>query len=120
MAVKLTLSSKQILEKVFPGAPRGYDPLKVDEFLDAILKDYIEVENNFLMKKEEIDALNAKVEALKREKQALEIELGKYKERFSNIKASDNVTADNMNLIKKINKYETFIYKMGYNPHTIK
>ena len=120
MAVKLTLSSKEILEKVFPGAPRGYDPYQVDEFLDIILRDYNEIESNFLMKKEEIDALNAKVETLKKEKQQLEIELGKYKERFSNIKASDNVTSDNMDLIKKINKYETFIYKMGYNPHTIK
>lgn len=120
MALKLTLSSKEILEHVFPGAPRGYDPLKVDEFLDTILKDYHSVEANFLMKKEEIDALNAKVEALNKEKQKLEIELGKYKERFSNIKASDNVTSDNMDLIKKINKYEKFIYKLGYNPHTIK
>ena len=120
MAIKLTLTSKEILEKTFPGAPRGYDPYQVDEFLDQILKDYVEIESNFLMKKEEIDALNAKVESLKKEKQQLEIELGKYKERFSNIKASDVVTSDNMDLIKKVNKYETFIYKMGYNPHTIK
>ena len=120
MAVKLTLSSKEILEKVFPGAPRGYDPLKVDEYLDAIIKDYIEIESNYLVTKAEYDALNAKVETLNKEKQKLEIELGKYKERFSNIKASDTVTSDNMDLIKKINKYETFIYKMGYNPHTIK
>ena len=56
------------------------------------------------MKKEEIDALNAKVESLKKENQKLEIELGKYKERFSNIKASDEVTSDNINLIKQINK----------------
>ena len=120
MAIKLTLSSKEILEKVFPGAPRGYDPLQVDEFLDKVLKDYVEIESNFLMKKEEIDALNAKVEALNKEKQKLEIELGKYKERFSNIKASDIVTSDNLDLLKKVNKYETFIYKLGYNPHTIK
>ena len=120
MAIKLTLTSKEILEKVFQGAPRGYDPYQVDEFLDKVLKDYVEIESNFLMKKEEIDALNAKVESLKKEKQQLEIELGKYKERFSNIKASDVVTSDNIDLIKKVNKYETFIYKMGYNPHTIK
>ena len=120
MAVKLILSSKEILEHIFPGAPRGYDPLKVDEFLDIVLKDYVEIEANYLMKKEEIDALNAKVEQLNKEKQKLEIELGKYKERFSNIKASDTVTSDNIDLIKKINKYETFIYKLGYNPHTIK
>ena len=120
MAIKLTLSSKEILEKTFVGAPRGYDPFLVDEYLDQIIKDYLVVENNFLMKKEEIDALNAKLEKLNKEKQDLEIELGKYKERFSNIKTTDVVTPDNIELIKKINKYEKFIYKMGYNPHTIK
>ena len=120
MAIKLTLSSKEILEKVFPGAPRGYDPLKVDEFLDVILKDYNKIESNYLMKKEEIDALNQKVETLQKEKQQLEVELGRYKERFSNIKPTDNVNQDNLDLLKKINKYEKFIYSLGYNPHTIK
>ena len=120
MALKLVMTSQTILEKVFPSAPRGYDAFLVDEFLDGIIKDYITVENNYLTSKEELDSLNKSIEKLKKEKQDLEIELGKYKERFANIKEGDNVTTDNMDLLKKINKYETFIYKMGYNPKTIK
>ena len=120
MAIKLVMTSSKILEKVFPGAPRGYDPFLVDEFLDAILKDYQTIEANVLASKQEIDDLESKIKKLEEEKGKLEIELGKYKERFANIKESDNVTQDNMDLIKKINKYEKFIYKIGYNPHTIK
>ena len=39
MDIKLSLNSKEILEKEFRGVPRGYDPLEVDEFLDKILSD---------------------------------------------------------------------------------
>lgn len=120
MAIKLTLTAKEILDKSFPGVPRGYDPLLVDEFLDKIIKDYVTVENNVLDEASVIAKLTQEVEKLKKEKQDLEIENGKYKERFSNIKATDNVTADNIDLIKKINKYEKFIYQMGYNPKNIK
>lgn len=120
MAIKLVMTSKLILDKTFPGAPRGYDPFLVDEFLDSIIKDYLTIESNVLASKEEIDSLEKKINKLELENHKLEIELGKYKERFANIKESDNVTHDNMDLLKKINKYETFIYKMGYNPQTIK
>ena len=120
MAIKLGLTSKEILDKVFPGVPRGYDPFMVDEYLDKVIKDYLLVENNVLEDKSFVTGLYEQIEKLKKEKQELEIELGKYRERFSNIKASDNVTSDNMNLIKTINKYEKFIYQLGYNPKSIK
>ena len=120
MAIKLVLSSQEILDKVFPGAPRGYDPFIVDEYLDKIIKDYLLVEANVLEKTDYVENLLRENEKLKKEKQELEIELGKYKERFSNIKASDNVTTDNMELLKTINRYEKFIYNLGYNPKTIK
>ena len=120
MAIKLVMSAQEILDKTFPGCPRGYDPFLVDEFLDSIIRDYQSIESNVLSSKEEIEAMENKIKKLEEEKRNLEIELGKYQERFANIKDSDNVTHDNMDLIKKINKYEKFIFKMGYNPHTIK
>ncbi len=120
MAIKLGMTSTQILEKVFPGVPRGYDPFTVDEFLDRVIKDYRLIEANALIDIKEIDNLNNQIEKLKKEKQELEIELGKYKERFSNIKESDNVTTDNIDLIKKINKYEKFLYSKGFKPDEIK
>jgi len=120
MAIKLAMNSKVILDKVFPGAPRGYDPFLVDEFLDNILKDYRLIEDNVLMNKEEIDNLNLTIETLKKEKQELEIELGKYKERFKDIKTTDNVTVENMDLLKRINRLERFLFSKGYNPDNIK
>ena len=120
MAIKLTLNAKEILDKTFPGVPRGYDPLLVDEFLDKVIKDYVTVESNYLEEASMVSKLKQEIEKLKDEKRELEIENGKYKERFSNIKATDTVTSDNIDLIKKINKYEKFIYQMGYNPKNIK
>ena len=40
MAIKLVMSAQEILDKTFPGCPRGYDPFLVDEFLDSIIRDY--------------------------------------------------------------------------------
>ena len=120
MAIKLKLTSQEILDKVFPSAPRGYDPFLVDEYLDKIIKDYLLVEENVLEDASYVAKLLADIEKLKKDLTDVKVELGKYQERFSNIKESDNVTIDNMNLIKTINKYEKFIYRLGYNPKDIK
>lgn len=120
MDITLGMTSKQILDKVFKGCPRGYDPMEVDEFLDAIIKDYLNIESNVLVSKEEYLKMKNTINTLSNEKHSLEIELGKYKERFANIKTGDNVTNDNMELIKKINKYEKFLFNHGYNPYNIK
>ena len=120
MAIKLLLTSKDILEKEFRGSPRGYDALEVDEFLDKVLADYHMIEANSLMEKKEIDSLNEKIKELTKIKNDLEIENGKLNARFSNIKESDDVNSSNMELIKKINKYEKFLYNHGFPPETIK
>ena len=120
MAINLILNSEKILEKVFPGATNGYNALLVDEFLDQILKDYQTIEQNVVVEQKQIDALNNKISELEAKIKNLEIENEKYKIRFANIKENDNVTLDNIELVKKINKYEKFIYNHGYNPQSIK
>ena len=120
MAVKLKLSSKEILEKNFPGSPRGYNSLLVDEYLDQIIKDYLTIENNALISFDDYDSLVKQNESLKEKVKELEIENGKYKARLANIKQSDSVNADNMDLVKKINKYEKFLFNHGFNPNNIK
>lgn len=120
MAIKLVLSSELILNKVFPGIARGYDPLVVDQYLDEIIKDYLTVEANLLVEKAEIDSLKEENERLNKKVRDLEIENGKYKERFDGIKAKDNVSLGNIELLKKINKYEKFLYRNGYDPDKIK
>ena len=120
MAIKLVLSSEEISNKVFKGVPRGYDPYEVDKYLDQIIMDYERVEANFLMSKQEIEELNAKIKKLEEDKHYFEIELGRIKTKYTNVKPGDAVNDDNIKLIKRINALETFLWQNGFNPNNIK
>ena len=120
MAIKLVLSSKTILEKTFKAAPKGYEAFEVDEFLDRILRDYQTIERNYLVEESEIEALRQRIRELEEENKTISIELSKYKKRFENIKDNDNVTESNIDLVKRINVYEKFLWNHGFNPKTIK
>ena len=120
MAIKLVLSAEEIGNKVFKAVPRGYDPYEVDKYLDIIISDYEKVENNYLGTKEEIAKLNEKIKRLEEESHYLEIELSKMKAKYSNVKPTDVVTDDNLNLIKRINTLERFLWRNGFNPDSIK
>ena len=113
MAIKLKLNSKEILEMKFPNVPRGYDPLYVDEYLDKIIRDYKTVEENYIVTNSEIDAYKEKIYALEKENEELKIANSKYESRLSFINENDNVTKDNIDLIKRINQLERFLYKHG-------
>jgi len=58
MSDQIQLSGKQILEKDFKTAMRGYNQEEVDEFLDKVIMDY----NAF---QEKIDTLQREIENLK-------------------------------------------------------
>ena len=120
MATKLNLTSQKILDEVFPAVPRGYDPLLVDQFLDKIIKDYLIIESNELIDKQEIDALRKELADLKQQNYELAVENGKYKNRFENIKESSTVTKDNIELMRKIDKYEKLLFANGINVDDIK
>lgn len=120
MAIKLVLSSKEISDKVFKGVPRGYDPYEVDKYLDLIIVDYEKVEQNYLLSQAEVDIMRKKVSTLEQEKRNLEIELGRYKTKYSNVKPTDNVNDNNIELIKRINLLERFLWQNGFNPNNIK
>ena len=120
MAIKLVLSSEEIGNKVFKGVPRGYDPYEVDKFLDSIISDYEKVEENYLASQEEMRGLNEKIRKLEEERHYLEIELSKIKAKYTNVKPTDAVNDDNINLIKRINILEKFLWRNGFNPDNIK
>ena len=121
MAIKLFLNSQTIINHVFPVITRNaYDATEVDKFLDAIIQDYKQVEANKLVVKKEYEDLVNKNRKLEQEKRSLEVELEKYKAKFANIKSSDNVTNDNIELVRRINALEKFLWTHGYNPDTIK
>ena len=121
MAVKLFLNSQTIMNHIFPVVGKNaYDATEVDKFLDSIIQDYKKVEENSLILKKEYDDLTSKNRKLEQEKRNLEVELEKYKARFANIKSSDNVTNDNIELVRRINSLEKFLWAHGFNPDTIK
>ena len=121
MAVKLFLNSQTIMNHVFPIVGKNaYDATEVDKFLDSIIQDYKKVEENSLILKKEYEDLTSKNRSLEQEKRNLEVELEKYKARFANIKSSDNVTNDNIELVRRINSLEKFLWAHGFNPDTIK
>jgi DivIVA domain-containing protein len=117
---KLSLDSTKILQKVFKGQKGGYDSTDVDAFLDEIIKDYRIVEQNCLLLQSELDELNKKISDLHNKNSDLEIELVKYKARLNNIKDGDNVTTDNIELIRKINLYEKALYDHNIDPTKLK
>lgn len=118
--MKLSLTSFDILNKTFTSSPRGYSPFEVDEYLDKILLDYRLIETNQLISKKELDEKEMKIKDLEEKVKSLEIENGKLSSKFKNIKDSDNVTSDNINLIQRINVLEKWIYNHGGNPKNIK
>ena len=121
MAIKLFLNSQTIMNRVFPiVAKNAYDATEVDKFLDLIIKDYVTVEANILVLKNEYEQLKEKNKALEQEKRELEIEVERYKTRFTNINPGDNVTTDNIELVRRINALEKFLWVHGFNPNTIK
>ena len=120
MPLKLKLTSKALLDKQFQGSTPGYNPLQVDEYIDKIIKDYKMVEENYLVLKKEYDDLLAQVSKLEEENKELNIEILKYKGRLSNVKEADNVTSENIDLLKRINSLEKFIYDKGFDPTKVK
>ena len=121
MAIKLFLNSKTIFDRVFPIIGKNaYDATEVDKFLDMVIQDYRTVEANVLVVKNEYEQLTAKNKNLEKEKRELEIEVERYKARFVNINPGDNVTTDNIELVRRINALEKFLWAHGFNPNTIK
>ena len=121
MAVKLFLNSQTILDHAFPLTHKNsYNAEEVDRFLDMILQDYKLVESNVLIPSKEYESLKEKNKTLESEKRKIEVELERYKARFTNINPSDNVTTDNIELVRRINALEKFLWAHGFNPDTIK
>ena len=97
MAVKLFLNSQTILNHTFPITHKNaYDAEEVDRFLDMVIQDYKLVEASVVIPNGEYETLRQKNKVLESEKRKLEVELERYKARFTNIKSSDNVTTDNI------------------------
>jgi DivIVA domain-containing protein len=129
MEDKVKLSSKIILEKKFTKDVKGYNPDEVDAFLDEIIADYknfalyqkeastyIEsLENKIKESATEVSATQGDYKSLWEKNKQLEIDNASYREKLKDIKPSDRPTAENIEYIQKINRYENFLSSHGFS-----
>ena len=98
---KRFLTAKEILEKDFKIDARGYRPQEVDQFLDLVIKDYVEFENT--------------TKKLLSEIKLLESDNSKLKSEIRNLRASleianSNKGVTNVDLLKRISDLEKVVY----------
>lgn len=98
---KRFLTAREILEKDFKIDARGYRPQEVDQFLDLVIKDYVDFE--------------ATTKRLVTEIKALESDNAKLKSEIRNLKASldianSNKGVTNVDLLKRISDLEKVVY----------
>ncbi len=97
---KQSLTAREILEKEFKIDARGYRPQEVDQFLDLIIKDYVEFD---ALKKRLINEINS-----------LENENSRLKAEVRNLKASLDIAGSkgvtNVDLLKRISDLEKVVY----------
>ena len=98
---KRFLTAREILEKDFKIDARGYRPQEVDQFLDMIIKDYVDFE--------------ATTKRLVTEIKALESDNAKLKAEIRNLKASLDIAGStknvtNVDLLKRISDLEKVVY----------
>lgn len=90
---RIQLNSKQILEKDFKTAMRGYNQVEVDEFLDIVIQDY--------------ELLQQEIERLKQENQ----ELKKSKEQQKPQPAHTNTNHQvNYDVLKRLSNLEKEVF----------
>ncbi len=101
MDEKRFLTAKEIFEKDFKRDARGYRPQEVDQFLDLIIKDYVDFEST--------------TKRLINEIKMLESENSKLKADIRNLKATlelagSNKNVTNVDLLKRISDLEKVVY----------
>ena len=97
---KFYLTTQDILDKEFKIDARGYRPQEVDQFLDMVIKDYVDTENTIRKLIAEIKSLEAENTKLRSEVRNLKTSL--------DIAGSNKVT--NVDLLKRISDLEKVVY----------
>ena len=116
--MKLSLSSRDILNKQFSKNVKGYDPLEVDQFLDQILQDYRIIDDVVVNLNDKIEKLERQLAMLENDYQ--DLKSSTTKERKSTFAVNDYSRLDNLELLKKIGAYESRLYQLGVDPSKIK
>ncbi len=116
----ISLNAKQILAKTFTPHGNGYDPVEVDAFLDQIIHDYQAFERYYQESHGYTVDLETQLRQAKEKINSLEVENAGYKSRLKGVKDTDQVTSTNIDLLTRMRKLETELYRHGIDPNTIK
>ena len=98
---RISLSSKEILEKEFKIDARGYRLQEVDKFLDIVIRDYNEYNNI-------IKELAIKNNSLLEENDSLKNEIRELKSNMEALKYSEKEVT-NVDLIRRVSQLEKII-----------
>ncbi len=92
--VKLT--AKEILEREFKTAMRGYKPEEVDAFLDLIIKDY--------------EAFYNRIDTLEKENQRLQQQTTETPQRSTQPSPATNAGTTNFDILKRLSNLEKEVF----------
>ena len=116
----IALNAEKILKKAFTPNVKGYDPDQVDDFLDLIGADYIAFEKYYRESKQYIIDLETRLRKAKEAAAEMELELAKLRKRVEGIRDGENVTTENIELIQRVRRLESELFRLGINPDTLK
>lgn len=107
----LRLTAKDIYEKNFKFAVKGYDIREVDSFLDEIIKDYTNYDNMLKKLAQELENANNELVELKKENRNLKTSLEVYK---TNADSDGNVESVNsLDIMRRLSQLEKTVYGKG-------
>ncbi len=116
MAETTKLDADKILKKKFNAKSGGYDALEVDEFFDLVRADY-EV---MLKNQKELEVLQLKNDAQQAKIVNLEAQYIQYKKKVEELERLISKGGTAMENLRKIDKYERQLWKMGIDPSKLK
>lgn len=100
---RITLTTKDILEKDFKLDTRGYRPQEVDKFLDIIIRDYEEYTK--LLNEEEQDKKDLIEENIK-----LKQEIRSLRTKLEILKDSSSSETNSADVLRRLSNLEKIIY----------
>lgn len=116
MAEKRLLDADKILKKKFKAKSGGYDALEVDEFFDLVRNDY----ESMLEIEKELKLLRLKNETQQAKIVNLEAQYIQYKKKVEELERLISKGGTAMENLRKIDKYERQLWKMGIDPSKLK
>ena len=100
---KKFLTAREILEKDSKIDARGYRPQEVDQFLDLIIKDYVDFETT-------TKRLITEIKALESDNAKLKAEIRNLKSSLEIAKSASPKGVTNVDLLKRISDLEKVVY----------